>query len=154
MRIESITISNFRGIRQASLSNLGSTIVVAGANGSGKSCIFDAIRLMKSIYGGYQQNEWHHCMGEFQIGFQNRTVNFTSILNDKTKPLNLTCVFQLHPDEREYLSKEGRELVRESIWRIIAPELYGWSSFRAAPLAAQLRAREPEVERAVEPQYQ
>ena len=57
MKIDAFTIENFRGIKRVSASNLGDTIIIAGQNGSGKSCIFDAIRLLKSVYGGYQQNE-------------------------------------------------------------------------------------------------
>ena len=57
MRIDEIEVKNFRGIKEIHLENLQSTVVIAGANGSGKSCVFDAIRLLKSAYGGYQQNE-------------------------------------------------------------------------------------------------
>ncbi len=51
MKIENLHIANFRGITEVSLSSLGSMVVIAGQNGSGKSCIFDAIRLLKSVYG-------------------------------------------------------------------------------------------------------
>jgi AAA15 family ATPase/GTPase len=60
VKITSLSIKNFRGISQLETGTLGDTIIVAGQNGSGKSCIFDAIRLLKSVYGGYQQNEWQH----------------------------------------------------------------------------------------------
>ncbi|MDP1738281.1 MAG: AAA family ATPase [Caulobacter sp.] len=145
MRIDEIEVKNFRGIRELSLRDLQSTIVIAGANGSGKSCIFDAIRLLKSAYGGYQQNEWHHWMAEFQINFANNAEAFRTFFQDQSKPLSIKCIFRLHPKEREYLEQNGEELVRNSIWRLIAPEMYGWSSDRAAPMAAQYRDREPEV---------
>jgi len=58
MKIEALQIRNFRGIRDISLNDLGGMVIIAGQNGSEKSCIFDAIRLLKSIYGGYQANEW------------------------------------------------------------------------------------------------
>ena len=54
MKIDSLTIKNFRGISDVSLNDLGSMVIIAGQNGSGKSCLFDAIRLLKSIYGGYR----------------------------------------------------------------------------------------------------
>ena len=57
MKIDSLQIVNFRGIRDVSLDSLGNVVVIAGQNGSGKSCLFDAIRLLKSVYGGYQANE-------------------------------------------------------------------------------------------------
>ena len=145
MRIDEIEVKNFRGIREIKLVDLQNTVVIAGANGSGKSCIFDAIRLLKSAYGGYQQNEWHQWMAEFQINFANNAEAFRTFFQDPAKPLSIRCVFRLHPKEREYLEKNGEELVRHSVWRLIAPEMYGWSSYRAAPMAAQYRDREPEV---------
>jgi AAA15 family ATPase/GTPase len=63
MKIENIEIKNFRGIKAATLPDLKNMVVIAGQNGSGKSCVLDAIRLLKSVYGGYQQNEWHHWIG-------------------------------------------------------------------------------------------
>jgi AAA ATPase domain len=146
MRIDEIEVVNFRGIKKVHLKDLQSTIVIAGANGSGKSCIFDAIRLLKSAYGGYQQNEWHHWMSEFQVNFAANSEAFRSFFQDQSKRLSIRCVFRLHPKEREYLERHAEELVRTSVWRLIAPEMHGWSSYRAAPMAAQYRDRVAEVE--------
>jgi len=145
VRIEEIEVKNFRGIRDLLLTDLQSTVVIAGANGSGKSCIFDAIRLLKSAYGGYQPNEWHQWMAEFHINFTNNEEAFRTFFQDPNEELSIRCVFRLHPKEREYLEKHGAELVRNSVWRLTAPEMIGWSSYRAAPMAAQYRNREQEV---------
>lgn len=146
MRIDAVKIQNFRGITDITLENLSDLVVIAGANGSGKSCIFDAIRLLKSVYGGYQQNEWHHWMSEFQINFANDAQSFAELTQDKSKRLVIRCEFRLHPEERAFLQQHGEDLVRRSIWRLIAPEMFGWSSYRAAPMAAQYREREAEVQ--------
>jgi len=58
MQITSLTVVNFRAITRIELRNLPPSVVIAGPNGCGKSCVFDAIRLLKSVYGGYQPNEW------------------------------------------------------------------------------------------------
>jgi energy-coupling factor transporter ATP-binding protein EcfA2 len=145
MKIESLQISNFRGITNVNLEALGSMVIIAGQNGSGKSCIFDAIRLLKSVYGGYQANEWHHWMGEFQISLTNKSSDFAPMLNDLSKELRITCNFRLAPEEREYIQSHADELLRETIWRTILPEAYGWGSHRMAMFAAQFREREPEV---------
>lgn len=145
MRIDEIEVLNFRGIRELCLKDLQNTVVIAGANGSGKSCVFDAIRLLKSAYGGYQQNEWHHWMAEFQINFANNAEALRAFFQDPNKKLSIKCAFRIHPKEREYLEEHGEDLVRASVWRLIAPEMYGWSSYNAAPMAAQYRDREPEV---------
>jgi predicted ATPase len=153
VKIEKLEIANFRGIKYVRMEDLKSTVVIAGANGSGKSCIFDAIRLLKSAYGGYQQNEWHHWMSEFQVNFTANPSAFLAFFQDKQKPMHIAATFRLHPNERAYLQAHGKELVRQSVWKIIAPELHGWSSYNAAPMAAQYRDREPEVERQTDVQW-
>lgn len=144
MKIDNIAIKNFRGIRAATLSNLQTMVVIAGQNGSGKSCVLDAIRLLKSVYGGYLQNEWHHWMNEFQINFNNRN-DLTLLCNNPAAEMRITCEFSLHSEEREYIRVHGEELVRQSVWRSTYPETYGWSTFRAVPLAAHLRSHELEI---------
>lgn len=149
MKINHIEITNFRGIRSTTLPDLQNMVVIAGQNGSGKSCVLDAIRLLKSVYGGYQQNEWHHWMNEFQINFSN-SADLATLMNDANSELRIHCQFSIHSHEREYLREHGEDLVRQSVWRTIAPELYAWSVFSAIPLAAQLRGREQEIQNKVE----
>lgn len=145
LKIENLKISNFRGIREVDLRDLGNTIIIAGQNGSGKSCIFDAVRLLKSVYGGYQQNEWQQWMGEFQIQLSNRSSDFQAMFNDRNKELRIACDFRLAQAERVYISSNADEVLREVIWRRILPEAYEWGGYRMAMFAAQFRDREPEV---------
>jgi predicted ATPase len=153
MKIESLSILNFRGIKEVFLQELGSIVIIAGQNGSGKSCIFDAIRLLKSVYGGYQQNEWQQWMGEFQINLSNRSSDFLPMFNDETKELRITCEFRLATAERDFISKNADELLREKIWRTLLPEAYGWGSSRMAMFAAQFREQEPEVAKRAEREH-
>lgn len=145
MKIENLSITNFRGISEVRLSDLGTIVIVAGQNGSGKSCLFDAIRLLKSIYGGYQANEWQQWMGEFQISISNRSSDFASMFNDPARELRIRCDFRLAEEERRYITNHADELLREKIWRSILPEAYGWGGYRMAMFATQFRDREPEV---------
>ncbi|MDD4912360.1 MAG: AAA family ATPase [Sideroxydans sp.] len=145
MKIENLSISNFRGIGDVRLSDLGTIIIVAGQNGSGKSCIFDAIRLLKSVYGGYQANEWQQWMGEFQINLTSRSSDFVSMFNDRSRELRIRCDFRLAEEERQYITTHANELLREKIWRAILPEAYSWGGHQMAVFAAQFRDREPEV---------
>lgn len=127
------------------MSNLGNMVIVAGQNGSGKSCLFDAIRLLKSVYGGYQANEWQQWMGEFQISITNRSSDFATMFNDLSKELRISCDFHLSEEERVYITTNADELLREKIWRSILPEAYSYGGYRMAMFAAQFRDREPEV---------
>ncbi len=145
MKIESLQIRNFRGIRNLESGNLGGMVIIAGQNGSGKSCIFDAIRLVKSIYGGYQVNEWQQWMGEFQISLSNRSSDFLAIFNDKSKELVITCDFRFSEEERKYIIDQDVDLLREYIWRTLIPDAYSWGGDRFAMFASQYREREHEV---------
>ncbi len=111
MKIESLKILNFRGIREASLNSLGNMVIIAGQNGSGKSCIFDAIRLLKSAYGGYQPNELQHWMNEFRIHSTNSSDNIISIFNDPSKELRISCEFSISEQERQYIKTHAQELL-------------------------------------------
>ncbi len=115
MKIETLSISNFRGITDVRLENLGNMVIIAGQNGSGKSCIFDAIRLLKSLYGGYQANEWQQWMGEFQISLTNRASDFALMMNDVTRELRVSCDFRLANEERAYIQSHADELLRDEI---------------------------------------
>lgn len=70
MKFHSLSIANLRAIRDFSIDKLPGFVVIAGQNGCGKSCVFDAIRLLKSVYGGYLANEYHQWFGEFAINLQ------------------------------------------------------------------------------------
>ena len=154
MKIDSLTIKNFRGISDVSLNDLGSMVIIAGQNGSGKSCLFDAIRLLKSIYGGYQANEWQQWMGEFQISLTNRSSDFISMFNDSRHELRITCDFRLSESERHYIKDHADELIQEKIWRTILPDAYNWGGHRMAMFAAQFRDRQPEVANRAKLEYE
>src|SRR4051812_13364315 len=103
MRIKTLSISNFKAITHLSLKDLNDTVVIAGPNGCGKSCVFDAIRLLKSAYGGYQPNEWSSWFGEFQININTKTASLTPLFQDRSKPIEISAQFVLTDSEKEHL---------------------------------------------------
>lgn len=149
MKINSLLIENFRGIEKVEVKGLGDTVVIAGQNGSGKSCVFDAIRLLKSTYGGYQQNEWQQFFGEFAIQLHGGAKNLQGLFNNREKPLIIECEFELRPSERDYLGKHAAELLEEAIWQTLLPEAFQWGGYKKALFANQFRERQPEVTAAV-----
>ena len=72
MRIQRLHISNFRAVSLFDIDDLATIVVIAGPNGCGKSSVLDAVRLLKSVYGGYQQEEWRRWFGEFQINLSHK----------------------------------------------------------------------------------
>ena len=145
MRIKTLIIENFRGISRVEARDLGDTIIIAGQNGSGKSCIFDAIRLLKSTYGGYQQNEWQQFFGEFAIQLHGGATNLRGLFNDAKRPLLIECYFELRDNERSYIAANAAELLEEMIWQNLLPEAFQFGGYRKALFAAQFRERQPEV---------
>ncbi|PIQ21723.1 MAG: hypothetical protein COW65_07400 [Cytophagales bacterium CG18_big_fil_WC_8_21_14_2_50_42_9] len=115
MRIKSIHIENFRAIRFLELNNLPDAIVIAGPNGCGKSSLFDAIRLLKSAYGEYQQNEYHSWFNEFQININKIQKESHRFLHDSSKPLVIQAEFEISENERAYLLQNSRDLVFQMI---------------------------------------
>lgn len=150
MKIDALHISNFRGIKKLSAEGLGDTIIIAGQNGSGKSCLFDAIRLLKSTYGGYQQNEWQQFFGEFAIQLTGGAKHLKGLFNDITQNVIIEAVFSLRGDEREYVLSSASELLEETIWQTLIPEAFQYGGYRKALFSAQFRDRKPEVNKRIE----
>lgn len=150
MKIDNLIISNFRGIQRLEATNLGDTIIIAGQNGSGKSCAFDAIRLLKSTYGGYQQNEYQQFFGEFAIQLHGGTSQLKGLFNDLTKPVHLEAHFCLRDDERAYVTANAAELLEETIWQSELPEAFQFGGYRKALFSAQFRDRAPAVKNRLE----
>ena len=92
MKFKYLEIQNFRAITKVVLEELEDIVLIAGPNGVGKSSIFDAIRLLKSSYGGYDQNEWHNWFNEFQVPIGGEKLNIEKVLSDKNKPLIISTI--------------------------------------------------------------
>ena len=112
MQITCLTVVNFRAITRIELRNLPPSVVIAGPNGCGKSCVFDAIRLLKSVYGGYQPNEWQNWFGEFQITLNQRQGELLPLFQDRSQPLEVAVDIVLAPSEVEYLRREAQSLLK------------------------------------------
>ena len=111
MKFERLSVSNLRAVRHFAVEDLGDFIVIAGANGSGKSCILDAIRLLKSVYGGYQVNEYHHWFGEFAINVQDRN-SLRKFFRDPDRPITISASLRFADSERTYLLENAESVVQ------------------------------------------
>jgi hypothetical protein len=117
MRINKLRIKNFKAINYLELSEIGDVVVIAGPNGCGKSCIFDAIRLMKSFYGGYRSaNEWHSFFSEFHINL-NRPIEVSKIFADRSIPLEIEATFFFTESELHYVRDNCEKILYERLWR-------------------------------------
>jgi len=121
MRFASLSVTNFRAITHLELQALEDTVIIAGPNGCGKSCIFDAIKMLKSAYGGYQPNEWQTWMSEFQINLNRKGSDLSVLLQDKNAPLLVRAEVLVTENERAYLKANAEDLLRERAWDEVAP---------------------------------
>lgn len=149
MRIQALSVSNFRAISSLTLRDLKDTVVIAGPNGCGKSCIFDAIRLLKSAYGGYYPNEWQNWFGEFQISVNRDRNNWLVMLQTLDRSLVVSAEIALSESEIAFVRANASKLLTSQAWKEIAPETAGWNDVAATPLAANLRVHQSEVEEKV-----
>jgi AAA15 family ATPase/GTPase len=145
MKIVRLEIENFRAVRYASLTDLNDTVVVAGPNGCGKSCLFDAIRLVKSIYGGYQKNEWQQWFGEFQIDLQ-KEAQLLKLFHDRSRAVRVSARFHLSESETEYLRSNCFELCKTLLWAQVSPGGRYTTEKSSPSLASQLREHRDKVE--------
>ena len=148
MKIVNLVVENFRAINRVELTDLKDMIVIAGPNGCGKSCILDAIRLFKSVYGGYQPNEWQQWMSEFQINLRNPR-RMASLLRGRSRPSVIEAQVELAQEERSFIHSELSLMLEEFAWKTAVPGLQGWNRSSNA-LATELRAYEPRVREHVE----
>ena len=148
MKITNLLVENFRAISRVELRNLEGMIVIAGPNGCGKSCILDAIRLFKSVYGGYQPNEWQQWMNEFQISLREPR-RMASLLREKSQPSTIEAHIELADSERHFIETTLDALLEDLAWRTIVPGAQRWHG-SANPLATELRAHQPAVKKHVE----
>lgn len=138
MRIERLHISNFRGISLFEIDDLATIVVVAGPNGCGKSSVLDAIRLLKSVYGGYQQDEARKWFAEFQINL-NRKDEFGRLFRDPSRDVEIWAEFELADEELEYLRANASTVIEPIAWQEVVGREFDVQSYGAPALATELR---------------
>lgn len=128
MRFTRLMVENFKAIHRFDVDGLTDFILIAGPNGCGKSCIFDAIRLLKSVYGGYELNEWHQWFGEFQIDLNNRE-QLRRLFRDRAQPIKIAASIELDGSEKEYLRQNVAAIVSPLAWSLATGQPINSSNF-------------------------
>ena len=157
MKIEKLKIENFKAIKNIELNDLSNTVLIAGSNGCGKSCIFHAIRLLKSIIGGYQDNEWHLWFQEFQMD-PNKLADITKLFQTKDRNLRIYAEFKLSDDEIEFLKSEGKFMLEHRFLKQKIPSLYStpnvYNDYKARPLGGHYEPSLKEASQVSQQQFE
>lgn len=121
-------------------------------NGSGKSCIFDAIRLLKSSYGGYHENEYQQFFGEFGIQLHLGLKELRSLFNDPDRNVTISCHFEFSEKEKKYVIENSSELLSKTAWRKAFPDAMGMNLVHTSLFSSTNRERASDVELQVQRQ--
>lgn len=146
MRLATLRVENFRALSTLELKDLTSAVVLAGPNGCGKSCVLDAIRLLKSAYGSYAQDEWSLWLGEFQISANREAGELRGLLQDKTRPLTVEGQFVLSDSERAYLRANVATLLEDLYWRQVDPQRVPGAANTQRSISARQRTQVAELQ--------
>ncbi|RUP06237.1 MAG: DUF4435 domain-containing protein [Mycobacterium sp.] len=145
MRFKRLEIRNLRAVENFTVDALGDFVVVAGQNGCGKSCVFDAIRLLKSLYGGYQANEHLQWFGEFAINVQDQNALARMFRNPESRML-VSAELEFNPQEISYLRTNAQKLALPIAWQIVTGQPFDYFSFNQISVATQFAHLKPRVD--------
>lgn len=112
-----LKVKNFLAIRNADFGDLSSCVVVAGANGSGKSCLLDAVRLIKSACGSYMNDEWNAFFGERQTDLNRDPAALLNLFRDRSKPVEIEAWIEFTADELAFISSNAERLSEDMLAR-------------------------------------
>jgi predicted ATPase len=148
MRFHSLNIVNLRAIRQFEIEDLTDLVVIAGQNGCGKSCLFDAIRLLKSVYGG-AQDEHMQWFGEFAINAHDRE-ELRRVFRDPARPVEIRAVIEFAQAERDYMYANADGLLWPLAWQQVTGQRIDTWTFSHMMVGPQLAQWQQPVEARVE----
>ena len=128
MKIKRLLIKNFKGIQQIHMTDLDDVITIAGKNGCGKTCLLEGIRLLKSQYGHYNENENRAWWDEKQVDLKQEGTR--KVLRNKDNRAIVEAEIELTDAEKQYIREDPNNLMEIMAIRTIAPGIESQIEYR------------------------
>ena len=158
MKIRRLLIENFKGIHHVNMTDLEDVITIAGKNGCGKTCLLEGIRLLKSQYGHYSENENRAWWDEKQVDLKQPGAARKVLRNTQRRAV-VEVDIELTNGEKGYVREDPNHLTEVMAIRRIAPgienqieyRIRNWSlqNWRAIPGLAEHSSEIGEVVHAI-----
>ena len=129
MKIRRLLIKNFKGIQQVHMTDLEDVITIAGKNGCGKTCLLEGIRLLKSQYGDYNENENRAWWDEKQVDLHQAGAPRKVLRNKQTRAV-VEAEIELTASEKHYVREDPNHLTEVMAVRMIAPGIESQIEYR------------------------
>jgi predicted ATPase len=117
MKLNSLTIHNFRGIQQIGIEFDKRANVIVGPNAVGKTTVLEAIRLAKAVLAPRIPDEAQNALVTLgAITPHNpQRLNYAAICGLETQPLNIVAVFELTASEIASLDSLVHDLATAAV---------------------------------------
>ena len=146
MKITRLEINNFRGIKRAVFENLQGLVVISGTNGAGKSCVFEAIKLIRSVYGEKTQNELNNFFGEYNINMNGDKNSIEKLFNDNNKSIFIEFDLSLSQSEINYLLAFAQKIIERNVTNIYVPGYYQQKDYFNLQLQGQYKMHNEKID--------
>lgn len=111
------------------MTDLDDVITIAGKNGCGKTCLLECIRLLKSQYGHYNENENRAWWEEKQVDLQQPGAP-RKVLRNRGRRAVVEAEIELTEGEKEYIRQDPKHLTEIMAIRMIAPGIENQIEYR------------------------
>ncbi len=103
---------------------------------------------LKSVYGGYQANEYQQWFGEFAINLQDAR-DLRKLFRDPTRPIQIQATIVFAPGEVDFLRENVESLALPVAWQEVTGQPVDYWSWNRLAFATQLRTNQAQVQAAV-----
>ena len=111
------------------MTDLEDVVTIAGKNGCGKTCLLEGIRLLKSQYGHYSENENRAWWDEKQIDLHQPGAP-RKVLRNKRRGAVVEAEIELADGEKAYVREDPNQLTEIMAIRMIAPGIENQVEYR------------------------